>query len=105
MLSRCRGFHQVASWIATAVALALVACGDDAASTADASDAAASLDVSVAAPRLRELCDPRVYLYDLTTGTLPTGAAAIAAAVNRVWGTRHDAATIDAALAVGLPPP
>ncbi|MCA9679448.1 MAG: hypothetical protein H6709_07060 [Kofleriaceae bacterium] len=62
-------------------------------------------DVAFAAPRLRELCDPRVYLLDLTTGTLPPGADAVAAAVDQVWGTTYTGATIDAALAAGLPVP
>lgn len=62
-------------------------------------------DLGFAAPRLRELCDPRYYLFDLTGGTLPAGAAAVAAAVNQVWGTSYTAANIDGALASGLPPP
>lgn len=62
-------------------------------------------DVSFGAPRLRELCDPRIYLYDVGANLLPTGATAVAAAVNEVWGTSHDATTIDAALATGLPAP
>lgn len=61
-------------------------------------------DLGFAAPRLRELCDPRLYLVDLASGTLLTGAAAVAAAVNQVWGTSYTAATIDAALSAGLPP-
>jgi len=60
-------------------------------------------DVGFAAPRLRELCDPHVYLLDATTTQLAPGAADVAAAVNQVWGTTYDATTIDAALANGLP--
>jgi hypothetical protein len=61
-------------------------------------------DVSYAAPRLRDLTDPRVFLLDLETGMLPTGTSVVAAAVNAVWGTSYTAANIDAALATGLPP-
>ncbi|MEZ4398991.1 MAG: hypothetical protein R3B06_03185 [Kofleriaceae bacterium] len=63
--------------------------------------------VAFAAPRLRELCDPRVTLYDLVDGALGvfTGAAVVAELVNQTWGTSYTATTIAAALAAGLPPP
>jgi dienelactone hydrolase len=67
--------------------------------------AATGRDVSWAAPRLRELCDPRLYLYDLSAMPIGvrTGAAVVADAVNAVWGTSYTEATIAAALAGGLP--
>ena len=37
--------------------------------------------------------------------SLHTGAEVAAAAVNATWGTSYTAATIGAALAIGLPPP
>jgi hypothetical protein len=60
-------------------------------------------DVGFAAPRLRELCDPRLVLIDVGSGELVPGAAAVARAVNQVFGTAFDAATIRAGLAHGLP--
>lgn len=62
-------------------------------------------DVAFAAPRLRELCDSHMSLFNLATLTIGPGAAAVATAVNTVWGTTHNAASIDSALATGLPPP
>ena len=62
-------------------------------------------DVSFAAPRLRELCDPRLRIVDVTTGAASSGAAVVAAAVNATWGTAYTEATIGAALAAGLPAP
>jgi hypothetical protein len=71
---------------------------------------AAGRDVGFLPPRLRELCDPRVYLVDLATCgmagcTTEVGAAVVARTVNQVWGTSYTATTILPALAVGLPPP
>jgi hypothetical protein len=65
----------------------------------------AGRDVLFAAPRLRELADPRLYALDLTTGTLRPGAEVAATAVNTTWGTHETAQTIAATLAGGLPPP
>lgn len=56
------------------------------------------------ADRLRELIDPRIILVNVADGTQYPGPDGIALAVNIVWGTNYTAATIDAALAVGLPP-
>ena len=62
-------------------------------------------DVPWAAPRLRELCDPRLYLFDVAEDpiALRSGAETVAAAVNARWGTAYTAATIEAGLAQGLP--
>jgi hypothetical protein len=60
-------------------------------------------DVAFAAPRLMELCDPRLILVEAGTGAAVSGAEAVARAVNEVFGTSHGAATIRAALAAGLP--
>jgi dienelactone hydrolase len=64
-------------------------------------------DVAAVAPRLRDLADRRLYLLDLgaTMPSVRAGAEVTADAVNAVWGTSYTAATIDAALATGLPPP
>jgi hypothetical protein len=67
----------------------------------------AGRDVAAVAPRLRDLADRRLYLLDLgaTMPSVRAGAEVTADAVNAVWGTSYTAATIDAALATGLPPP
>jgi hypothetical protein len=65
---------------------------------------AAGRDVGFAAPRLRELADPRLVLIDYADGKLHAGAEAAATAVNATWGTSYTAQTIGAALALGLPP-
>jgi hypothetical protein len=65
----------------------------------------AGRDVSFAAPRLRELADSRMVLVSFADNTVHTGRDVAATAVNAVWGTTYTAATIDAALAAGLPPP
>lgn len=56
------------------------------------------------AARLRELLDPRVVLVNVVDGAQYPGPEGVALAVNLVWGTTFTAATIDAALASGLPP-
>jgi hypothetical protein len=61
-------------------------------------------DVSFAAPRLRELCDLRLYLLDVEHDRVSTGAATLGSAVNAVWGTAYTEATIADAIAGGLPP-
>ncbi len=61
-------------------------------------------DVSAVAPRLRELADPRVVLFEVTTGGVIFGADWVAAAVNAYWGTQYTSANIRDALAGGLPP-
>ena len=65
----------------------------------------AGRDVSFAAPRLRELADSRMILVNFADSTIHTGKDVAATAVNATWGTTYTAATIGAALAVGLPPP
>ncbi len=64
----------------------------------------AGRDVAFAAPRLRELADPRLYLLDATDGALHPGAEVAAAAVNATWGTHETAQSIAAALARDGPP-
>lgn len=61
-------------------------------------------DVQGAAPLLRELMDPRVVLFERSTGKLVGGADWVTAAVNSIWGTQYTAATLREVLAVGLPP-
>jgi len=65
-------------------------------------------DVAWVAPRLLELCDARVLMYDLTLGsTLPiqSGAQLLATKINDEWGTVVDAGTVCTQLAdKGLPP-
>lgn len=62
-------------------------------------------DVGFAAPRLIELCDPRLYVLEAESMELIAGAEVVARAVNATWGTTYTAATVAAALAGGLPPP
>ncbi|WP_164007853.1 alpha/beta hydrolase family protein [Pyxidicoccus trucidator] len=61
-------------------------------------------DVSAVAPRLRELADARVLLFEPSSGRVVAGAEWVAAVVNAIWGTGYTAANIREALAVGLPP-
>jgi hypothetical protein len=65
-------------------------------------------DVSWVVPRLRDLCDARVSMYDLTPGsTMPvmSGAQLLAAKINAKWGTAFNSATVCSQLAGnGLPP-
>jgi hypothetical protein len=61
-------------------------------------------DVSAVAPRLRELTDPRVLLFEPSSGKVVAGAEWVAAGVNALWGTGYTAANIREALAMGLPP-
>lgn len=56
------------------------------------------------AERLRELIAPNVAMFNTSDASITPGADFVAAAVNQVWGTSYTAATIDAALATGLPP-
>lgn len=67
----------------------------------------AGRDMSALVPRLRELADPRVYLFDLSVDPpqIKVGADAVATAVNAAWNTTFTAATIRAGLAGGLPTP
>jgi len=59
-------------------------------------------------PRLREFCDSRVYVYDLTPGTsIPSmsGAQLLAAKINAGWGTSFNAVTVcNQLVGSGLPP-
>ena len=59
-------------------------------------------------PRLREFCDSRVYVYDLTPNTSITpmsGAQLLAAKINAGWGTSFNAVTVCNQLAGGGLPP
>ncbi|MFY2556997.1 alpha/beta hydrolase family protein [Corallococcus terminator] len=60
-------------------------------------------DMSAVAPRLRELADPRVVFFELTTGNVILGAEWVAISVNGLWGTQYTAANIREALSAGLP--
>lgn len=62
-------------------------------------------DVAWILPRLRELADPRLQTLVVETNQLEPGAAALAAAINEVWGTSFDADSLRAQLEVGLPDP
>lgn len=64
---------------------------------------ASGRDVSAALGPLRELVDGRVVVMELPTKAITTGAAALAKAVNAVYGTSYDEAGIRAVLAKGLP--
>lgn len=64
---------------------------------------AAGRDVSAALVPLRELVDPRVLLMELPSKAFASGAAALAKAVNGVYGTTYDEASLRAVLAKGLP--
>lgn len=64
----------------------------------------AGADYAELAARLRELIDTRIVLVNVVDGAQYPGPDGVALAVNLVWGTQHTAATIDAALATGLPP-
>ncbi|MCB9598196.1 MAG: hypothetical protein H6719_36115 [Sandaracinaceae bacterium] len=61
-------------------------------------------DAADALPRLRELADARVQAFASDSSVAP-GAERLADAVNAVYGTTHDADSIRAALATGLPTP
>ncbi len=61
-------------------------------------------DVRTVAPLLRELMDPRVFLFEPSTGKLVGGADWVTAVVNALWGTQYSSATLREVLAVGLPP-
>ncbi|AKF02993.1 alpha/beta hydrolase family protein [Sandaracinus amylolyticus] len=58
-----------------------------------------------ALPRLRELAAPRVRAWDVASETFVLGADLLATAVNAVYGTTYDGATLRAALDDGLPTP
>jgi hypothetical protein len=60
-------------------------------------------DVSYILPRLRELVDPRLQLYE--GNNKATGSSFVAAAINQVYGTTFDETSIRTQLATGLPPP
>ena len=62
----------------------------------------AGKDVSFEAPRLRELCDPRLLLIQDGSNVV-SGAQMVATAVNAVWGTSFSPANVSAGLANGLP--
>ncbi|RKG81731.1 hypothetical protein D7W79_04395 [Corallococcus exercitus] len=62
-------------------------------------------DVSDVVPRLLELTDPRVQMFEASLGTLQPGAAFVAQEINAVWGTGFTDANVRSALAPGLPTP
>ncbi|RKG59854.1 hypothetical protein D7X30_12540 [Corallococcus sp. AB011P] len=62
-------------------------------------------DVSDVVPRLQELTDPRVLMFEPTLGALQPGAAFIAQELNAVWGTRFTDANVRSAIGPGLPKP
>jgi hypothetical protein len=62
-------------------------------------------DPSEALPHLLDLADARVTAYRSDGGEARSGAAAVADAVNAVWGTSYDEANVAAALEGGLPTP
>ncbi|RKH40594.1 hypothetical protein D7X96_09405 [Corallococcus interemptor] len=62
-------------------------------------------DVSDVVPRLLELTDPRVVMFEPSLGTLQPGAAFIAQEVNAVWGTGFTDVNVRSVLAPGLPTP
>ncbi len=68
----------------------------------------AARDVSWLAPRLIEMCDPAISMYELTAGNLApitSGANYIAQSLNVVWGTTLTATTVKQYLINnGLPP-
>ncbi|WP_163990753.1 alpha/beta hydrolase family protein [Pyxidicoccus caerfyrddinensis] len=61
-------------------------------------------DVRAVAPLLRELMDPRVFLFEPSTSKVVAGADWVTAMVNALWGTQYTAAQLRDALSVGLPP-
>ncbi|MBN1635326.1 MAG: hypothetical protein JW920_02360 [Deltaproteobacteria bacterium] len=60
-----------------------------------------------AAPRLLDLVDKRVHMYELTLDPpqIDSGSRVIVQAINDVWGISLNAQTVVAALAQGLPSP
>ena len=66
-------------------------------------------DVSWLVPRLIELCDSTIYMYELSPGNatpVTAGAEYVAQSLNTVWGTSLTAATVPQYLIdMGLPPP
>ena len=99
----------VASALARPDATTIVTAGDEASLTGflglvrDAQRA--GRDSGRVAPRLREIADARVSLFDTGTQSFRPGAEVVAKSVNAVWQTTYDAASVEAALASGLPPP
>jgi pimeloyl-ACP methyl ester carboxylesterase len=64
----------------------------------------AGKDVSYAAPRLLDLCNPKLLLIETPPDSV-AGASALATAVNAVWATQFTAATVCSSLRGGLPQP
>jgi len=64
-------------------------------------------DMNWAAPRLLDLVDKRVLMYELTLDPpqIDSGACVIVQAINEIWGTSLTQQTVVAALAQGLPIP
>ncbi|MHA7631175.1 alpha/beta hydrolase family protein [Corallococcus sp. M7] len=62
-------------------------------------------DVSDVVPRLQELTDPRVLMFEPSQGTFQPGAAFIAQEINAVWGTSFTDANVRSSLGPGLPTP
>ncbi|QSQ20065.1 prolyl oligopeptidase family serine peptidase [Pyxidicoccus parkwayensis] len=60
-------------------------------------------DVRAVAPLLRELMDPRVFLFEPSTGKVVGGADWVTAVINMLWGTQYTSAALRDVLAVGLP--
>lgn len=61
-------------------------------------------DVRAVAPLLRELMDPRVFLFEPSSSKVVGGADWVTAVVNALWGTQYTSAALRDVLAVGLPP-
>jgi len=55
-------------------------------------------------PRLVELADARMFIFNTDTNAVVSGASVVAAGVNAVWGTDFDDAGIRAQLALGALP-
>lgn len=66
------------------------------------------VDMEWAAPRLLDLADPRVYLFNMDDPGNPAlvrkGEAEVARVLNETWGTSLNETTVRGALAKGLPP-
>lgn len=65
----------------------------------------AGRDVGYMLPRLRELAEPRLKLFDGDTNQFVDGADLLAGAINDVWKTSYDGPGVRAQLATGLPAP
>lgn len=62
-------------------------------------------DSGVVLPRLREIADPRISIFESDAQAFLPGAEVLATAINHVWGTSFTTETLRTQLKQGLPSP